>query len=132
MMDISTNFLLWFINFLTKKTSGSGFKNENISNKGLAGELHKPIIRKFKKRKVHSPFINNIWGADVADMQLISNFNKGIRFLLCVLDIFSKYAQVIPLIDKKGATITNIFQKILDESNHKPNKIWVNKGSKFD
>ena len=60
-----------------KKTSGSGIKNENISNKELAEELHKPIIRKFKKRKVHSPFIDNIWGADVADIQLITKFNDG-------------------------------------------------------
>ena len=51
-----------------KKNSGSGIKNENISNKELAEELHKPIIRNFNKRKVHSPFIENIWGADLADM----------------------------------------------------------------
>ena len=82
--------------FFVKKTSGSGIKNENISNKRLAEELHKPVIRKFNKRKVHSPFIDNIWGADLADMQLISKFNKGFRFLLCVIDIYSKYAWVIP------------------------------------
>ena len=74
-----------------------------MSNKELAEELHKPIIRKFKKRKVHSTFINNTWGADLADVKLISKFNKRIRFLLCVLLIFSKYAWVIPLKDKKGA-----------------------------
>ena len=62
-------------------------------------------------------------------MQLISKFNKGIRFLLCVIDIFSKYAWVVPLKDKKGITIINAFQKILKESNRKPNKIWVDKGS---
>ena len=62
-------------------------------------------------------------------VQLISKFNKGIRFLLCFIDIFSKYAWVIPLKDKKGITITNAFQKILKESNRKPNKIWVDKGS---
>ena len=56
----------WFTNFGVKKTLGSGIKNENISNKELAEELHKQIIRKFKKRKVHSPFVNNIWGADLA------------------------------------------------------------------
>ena len=67
-------------------------KNENMSNKELAEELHKPIIRKLKKRKVHSSFIDNIWGADLSDMQLISKLNKGIGFLLCVIDIFSKYA----------------------------------------
>ena len=70
-------------------------KNENNSNKNLAQELHKPIIKKFEERKVHSPFIYNIWGADLTGMQLISKFNKGIRFLLSVIDIFSKYAWVI-------------------------------------
>ena len=64
-------------------------------------------------------------------MQVISQFNIGIRFLLCVIDIFSKYAWVIPLKDKKVTTITNAFQKILDESPCKPNKIWVDKGSEF-
>ena len=54
--------------FLDKETSGSGIKNENISNKELSEELHKPINRNFNKRKVHSPFIDNIWGADLADM----------------------------------------------------------------
>ena len=117
--------------FFDKKTSGSGIKNENISNNQLAEELHKPIIRKFNKRKVHSAFIDNIWGADLADMQLISKFNKGFIFLLCVIDIYSKYAWVIPLKDKKGITISNTFQKILDESNHKLNKIWIDKGSEF-
>ena len=87
-------------------------------------------IRRCKKRKVHSTFIDNIWGADLADMQLISRFNKGFRFLLCVIDIHSKYAWVIPLKDKKGITITNAFQKVLDESKRKPNEIWVDKGSK--
>ena len=64
-------------------------------NEQLAEELHKLSIRKFKKRKVHSTFKDNIWGADLADMQLISKFNKGFRFLLCVIDIFSKYAWVL-------------------------------------
>ena len=65
-------------------------------------------------------------------MQLISKLNKGIRFLLCVIDINSKYAWVIPLIDKKGIKITNAFQKLLKEFNRKPNKVWVDKGSEFD
>ena len=64
-------------------------------------------------------------------MQLISNFNKGFRFLLCVINIFSKYAWVVPLKDKKGASIVDAFQKILDDSNRKPGKIWVGKGSEF-
>ena len=68
----------------------------------LADELHKPFIRKFKKRKVHSSFRDNICGVDLADMQLLSKFNKRFRFLLCVIDTFSKYAWVIPLKDKKA------------------------------
>ena len=64
-------------------------------------------------------------------MQLISKFNKGFKFLLCVIDIFSRYGWVVPLKDKKVITITNAFQKILDGLNRKPNKIWVDKGSEF-
>ena len=118
-------------NLFDKKASSGTVKNENNSNKELVKELHKPIIRKFNKRKVHSPFIDNIWGTDLADMQLISKFNKGFRFLLCVIDIYSKYAWVIPLKDKRGITITNGFQKILGESRRKPNKIWVDKPVNF-
>ena len=81
----------------------------------LAKELHKTIIRKFRKRKVYSGFKDNIWGADLADMQLIGKFNKGLRLLLCVIDIFSKHAWVVPLKDKKGVSIVNVFQKILDD-----------------
>ena len=117
--------------FLDKNTSGSGIKNKIISNKELPEELHKPIIRKFKKRKVHSSFIDNIWGADLADMQIISKFSKGFRILLCVIDIYSKYAWVISLKDEKGISITNAFRKIIKKSNREPNKIWVNKGSEF-
>ena len=62
-------------------------------------------------------------------MQLISKFNKGFRFLLCVVDIFSKCAWVLPLKDKKGVSVVDVFQKILDDSNRKPNKIWADKGS---
>ena len=64
-------------------------------------------------------------------MQLISKFNKGFRFLLCIIDIFSKYAWVVPLKDEKDASIVNAFQKILDKSGRKPNKTWVDKGSEL-
>ena len=72
--------------FFESKVSGSG----TPQNEQLANELHKPIIRKFEKRRVYSTFKDNIWGADLADMQLLSKYNKGIRFLLCVIDAFSK------------------------------------------
>ena len=64
-------------------------------------------------------------------IQLLSKFNKGFRFLLCVIDIFSKYAWVIPVKDKEGISIVNAFKQIWRESNRKPNKIWVDKGSKL-
>ena len=64
-------------------------------------------------------------------MQLLSKFNKGFRFLLCIIDIYSKYTWVIPLKDKKGVSIADAFQKILKESNRKPSKIWVDKGGEF-
>ena len=90
--------------FFDKKSTGSG-GNMHANNKHpldlathqLAEELHKPIIRKFKKRTVYSGFKDNSWGADLADMQLINMFNKGFRFLLCVIDVFSKYACDVPL-----------------------------------
>ena len=113
-----------------KKSVGSGAKLIP-QNERLADELHKPIIRKFKKRKVYSAFKDNIWDADLAAMQLLSKYNKGIRFLLCVIDIFSKYASVVPLNDKKGISIVKAFQSILKQSNRNPNKIWVDKGSEF-
>ena len=77
--------------FFDKKSKGTRIKQ----NQQLANELHKPIIRKFKKRKVYSSFKNNIWSVDLADMQLISKCNKGIRYLLCVIYIFSTYAFVV-------------------------------------
>ena len=74
--------------FFDKRSAGSGVNIPLEFNEQLAKELHKPIIRKFKKRKVYSRFKDNIWGADLSDMQLISKFNKGFRFSLCVIDIF--------------------------------------------
>ena len=96
-------------NFFDKKTSGGTIKNEIISNKELAEELHKPIIRKLEKTKLFSPCIGNTWGADLANMQLISKFNKVYRFLSCVIDINSKYSWVIPVKDKKE--IINAYSK---------------------
>ena len=116
--------------FFDSKVSGSGAKLIP-ENEQLANELHQPIIRKFEKRKVYSIFKDKIWGVDLADMQLLSKYNKGIRFLLCVIDIFSKHAWVVPLKDEKDISIVKAFQSILKQSNRKPNKIWVDKGSEF-
>ena len=80
--------------FFDKKSSGRGIANE--PNYQLSNELHKPIIRKVKKRKVYSSFRDNIWGVDLADMQSLSKYNKGIKYLLCAIDLLSKYAWVVP------------------------------------
>ena len=97
----------------------------------LADELHKPVIKKFNKRKVYSQFKDNIWGVDLADMQSLSKKNKGIKYLSCAIDLYSKYAFVVPLKDKKVISIVNAFDKIIKQSNRKLNKIWVDQGSEF-
>ena len=85
--------------FFDKKFSGSGISNE--PDYQLADEIHKPIIRKFKKKKVYSSFRDSIWEVDLADMQSLSKYHKGIKYLLCAIDLFSRYAWVIPIKDKK-------------------------------
>ena len=105
--------------FFDKTSVGSGINMIKSSSSILADELHKPIIKKFEKRKLYSQFKDNIWGVDLADMQSLSRKNKGIKYLLCVIDLYSKYAFVILL---KG--ILNAFDKIIKQYNRKPNKIW--------
>ena len=89
-----------------------------MQNGKLAKRItYKQFIRKLeKKQKVGTSFMDNIWGTDLADMQLLNKFNKRIRFFLCVINIYNKYAYIIPLKDKNVITITNAFQKMLDES----------------
>ena len=98
--------------FFDKKSKGSGIANNEIKqNLQLAKELHKPIIRNFKKRTVYSGFKDNIWGVDLADMQSLSKYNKGIKYLLCAIDLFSKYTWDVPIKNKKGISIVDAFQK---------------------
>ena len=120
-----------------KKTmSGKGnAKHSSLERTGnnniLAEELHKPVIKKFNKRKVYLQFRDNIWGADLVDTQSLSKKNKAIKYILCAIDLFSKYAFVNPLKDEKGISIVNAFNKIIKQSNRRPNKIWVDQGSEF-
>ena len=78
--------------FSNERTKGSGITNKEnlVVNTQLVEEFHKPIIKNFKRRKVYFSFKDNIWGVDLADMQLISKYNKGIRYILCVIDLFSR------------------------------------------
>ena len=97
--------------FFDKKSMGSGITKD--SSLILADELHKPVIKKFNNKKVYSQFKDNIWGVDLADMQSLSRKNKGIKDILCAIDLYSKYAFVIQLKDKKGTSIVNAFDKII-------------------
>ena len=113
--------------FFDKKSVGSGIASSSI----LADELHKPIIKKFNKIKLYSQFKDNIWGVELADMQSLSRKNKGIKYLLCAIDLYSKYAFIAPLTDKKGISIVNVFNNIIKQSERKPNKKWVDQGGEF-
>ena len=114
--------------FFHKKSSGSGVDAE--PNYQFANERHRQIIRKFKRRKVYSSFTDNIYGADLADMQSLSKYNKRVKYLLYAIDFFSKYAWVFPLRDKREISVVNVFKKIISEG-RKANKIWVDLGGEF-
>ena len=90
--------------FFDKKTESRANANEVP-----AQELHKPVIKKFKKRKVYARFKDNIWAADFAEMGSLYSFNSGVKYLLCVIDVFMKYAWVKPLKDKKAKTVLHVF-----------------------
>ena len=89
------------------------------------------LLENLIKEKYIRQFKDNIKGIDLADTQSLSRKNKGIKYLLCAIDLFSKYASVIPIKDKKGISIVNAFDKIIKQSNRKPNKIWVDQGGEF-
>ena len=92
--------------FLDKKSSRNGVSAIE-PNYQLANELYRQIIRKFKRRKVFSSFRDNIWGVNIADIQSLSKYNKGIKYLLCAIDLFGKYAWLPSLKDKRGISIVN-------------------------
>ena len=105
-------------NIFDKKSNGSTVDTE--PNYQLANELHRQITRKFKKQKVFSSFRDNIWGVDLGDMQSLSKYNKGIKCLLCAINLCGKYMWVVPLKDKRGISIVNAFEKTVSKD---PNQI---------
>ena len=109
------------------KETGSGMR----VNEQLAEEWHKPITKKFKRRKVYAIFKDNIWAADLAEMGSLSWKNKNIKYLLCVTDVFTKYTWNKPLKDKKGKAVLNAITEIVNESNRKPNKLWIDQWREF-
>ena len=104
-----------------------GRREKKVST--LAEELHKPVRRKFEKRRVLVNGIDKIWAADLVNMQAFSKFNRGIKYLLAVIDVFSKYGYLIPLKDKTGKSVTSALKIIFKE--RKPEKMWVDKGKEF-
>ena len=96
----------------------------------LAEELHRPVKRKFKRRQVLVSGIDEIWAADLADMTALSDDNDGYKFLLLVIDTFSKYGWIIPLKDKKGETVAKAI-KIIFKGGRRPKKVWTDKGREF-
>ena len=108
--------------FFHKKSSASDVDTE--PNYQLANELHRQIIRKFKRRKAYSSFRDNIGGVDLANIQSLSKYNRGIKYLLCAIYLFSRYVWAVPLKDKRKITIGNAFQNIISKG-LKPKKRWV-------
>ena len=111
--------------FAVARTSGGTKWKEQ-----LADELHKPVKRKFKQRLVITIAVDDIWSADLVNMQWSSRENKGFKYLLNVIDVFSIYAQSIPIKDKTEKSITDAFQKIVKTSG-RTKKLWVDQGTEF-
>ena len=93
-------------------------------NEQLAEELYKPVIKRFKRKKVNAKFKHNIWAADLAEMASFSSKNKNVKYLFCVID----FSWVKPLKDKKRKRVLNAFIEIVNESSSKPNKLWFHQG----
>ena len=119
---------VWSINILIKKTRSGASVNQR-----LAEELHKPVIKKFKRRRVYARFNDNIWAVDLAEMGSLSSKSQNAKYVLRVIDLFTKYAYAWgkPLEDEKGKTVLNAFIEIVNESNRKSNKLWVDQEENF-
>ena len=100
-------------------------------NEVLVQELHKPVIKKLKRRKVYSRFKDNLWAEDLAEMGLLTSFNHGIQYLLCVIDVFTKYACVKPLMNRKAKAFLDGFIGVANTSKRKPNSLWIDQGREF-
>ena len=109
--------------FFDKKTGSVVSENEQLAN-----ESQKTVTRKIKRRKISARFKDNIWSRDLAEMESLSSNNQNVKYLLCVLDVFTKYVWVKPLKDKKGKTVLNASIEIVNECNCRRNKLRVNQG----
>ena len=114
----------------TKVRFGWGYKKKHSRwSDALADELHRPVTRKFKKRRVYTGGVDKIWAADIVDMKAFAKYNKGVKYLLTVLDVFSKYGWIAPLKTKTGVEVANALRQIFKE--RKPEILWVDKGKEL-
>lgn len=112
----------------TKRKHGLGIEWTDT----LTDELHKPVRRKFEKRHVFARKVDDIWAADLVDMQYYSRTNKGFKYLLMIIDVFSKYGWSIPLKNKTGAEMVRAFSELWDSGQKPPKFLWTDKGKEFD
>ena len=124
----STNFL---IKNVDRPLLYPGARITSSEYQQLAKDLYNLLIKKFQRGNIYSSYRDNIWGADLADIQLIRKSNKEVRFLQRVFNIYSKYAWNVALKNEKDIKITNAFQKILNKFCRKPKKIWVDQSGEF-
>ena len=110
----------------SKQKLGFGFSGSGLEK--LANELHKPIIRNFKRRKVNfGNFPNEIWSADLIDLKKLKKYNNGFQYIINIIDLYSRYAWSIPIKNKTGKSIVEAF----DSLSETPKKLWVDNGSEF-
>ncbi len=97
----------------------------------FAEEIHHRAVRKFRRRKVIVHRLDEIWGLDLASMESVASHNNGYKFILCIIDVFSKYAWCVPLKNKSATTVLDAVKDVVKKSGRSPEKIWVDKGSEF-
>ena len=102
-----------------------------MSKLQFSKEIHRRVVKKFPRRKVKVTGIDNVWSMDLADMNSLMKYNDQYRYILCVIDVFSKFAWSIPLKNKTAASILNAVKSIVESSGRTPEKIWVDRGSEF-
>ena len=125
-MDIKENLEAWFISFLTRKQNWERQEKRGaIVHEELAQELHKSVVKTFKRRKVFTRVKNNIWEGNLAEMGSLSFKNRDVEFLLCMIDIFTKYGWIKTLKDKTAQIVLHGFAEIVNKSKRKTNKLWV-------
>ena len=112
----------------TKRKFGLGIEWTDT----LTDELHRPVKRKFEKRQVLVRNVDDTWAADLVDMQYYSRTNKGFKYILMIIDVFSKYGWAIPLKNKTSAEVVRAFTELWNSGQKPPKYLWTDKGKEFN